>query len=74
MYFIDRVQQVLQKNKIVNPTKDNHAGSTPVGGTIIKGHSMKIFSSFVISILLILNFSKSQTIDTLKVGDMAHNF
>ena len=35
---------------------------------------MKIFSSFVISILLIFNFSKSQTTDTLKVGDLAPNF
>ena len=35
---------------------------------------MKTFSSIIITILLVLNFSKSQTTDTLKVGDLAHNF
>ena len=35
---------------------------------------MKKFSSIIITILLVLNFSKSQTTDTLKVGDLAPNF
>ena len=35
---------------------------------------MKIFSLFIITFLLLFNFSKSQTTDTLKIGDLAPNW